>query len=72
MTRARLTQERRAFLQFVEAVHDLSYDPAPATLERYLAASSALEESRRVAPTPSQARAKSSRAAERRSRRPVA
>jgi hypothetical protein len=58
MTRARLAQERKAFLRFVESVHNLSYDPGPANLERYLAASSALEESRSAVPTPPQARAK--------------
>jgi hypothetical protein len=69
MTRARLPQERRAFLRFVEAVHDFSYDPGPANLERCLAASWALEQSRVARPTPSQARGKkpeSSRATEQR------
>jgi hypothetical protein len=37
---------RRALRQFVEAVHGLSEDPGPASLERYLAASRALEESK--------------------------
>jgi hypothetical protein len=58
MKRARPAQEQRAFLRFVEAVHDFSDDPGPANLERCLAASWALEQSRLARPAPSQARAK--------------
>jgi hypothetical protein len=39
--------ERSAFRQFVDAVLTFSVDPGPANLERYLAASRSLEESRR-------------------------
>jgi hypothetical protein len=35
-----------ALLRFVDAVLDLSDDPGPKTLDRYLAASRALEETR--------------------------
>jgi hypothetical protein len=38
--------EHEAFRQFVDAVLDFSDEPEPANLERYLAASRALEESR--------------------------
>jgi len=38
--------EREAFRQFADAVLDFSDEPEPANLERYLAASRALEESR--------------------------
>jgi hypothetical protein len=38
--------ERSAFRQFADAVVDFSDDPGPENLERYLAASRALEESR--------------------------
>jgi hypothetical protein len=63
MTAARLApRERIAFRQFVEAVVDLSDDPGPENLERYLAASQALDDSRR----------KGSSAAKRRSRRRAA
>jgi hypothetical protein len=52
MTRARLTRaERVAFRQFVDAVLAFSDDPGPANLERYLAASRSLEESRRARQT---------------------
>jgi hypothetical protein len=37
--------QRRAFREFTEAVLALSDDPGPVNLERYLAASRALEES---------------------------
>jgi hypothetical protein len=44
MTPAQLASaERTAFRQFVAAVLALSDDPGPANLERYLAASRALE-----------------------------
>jgi hypothetical protein len=36
---------RRALLEMVDAVHALSEDPSPANVERYLAASRALEDS---------------------------
>jgi hypothetical protein len=39
--------ERSAFRQFVDAVLAFSVDPGPSNLERYLAASRSLEESRR-------------------------
>jgi len=39
--------ERSSVRQFVEAVLAFSVDPGPANLERYLAASRSLEESRR-------------------------
>jgi hypothetical protein len=48
MTRAGLApSERNAIRKFVDAVRALSDDPGPANLERYLAASLELEESRR-------------------------
>lgn len=57
MTRARLPQaERTALRQFVDAVLAFSKDPGPANLERYLAASRSLEESRRSGQTGPQAR----------------
>jgi hypothetical protein len=43
---------RGALRQFVDAVRGFSEDPGPATLERYLAASRALEESKRPRRTP--------------------
>jgi hypothetical protein len=47
MTCARLApRERRAFRQFVDALRALADDPGPASLDRYLRASLALEESR--------------------------
>ena len=57
MTPARLTREQRVFLRFVEALNDFSYDPGPDNLERYLAASNALDESRRPRPAPRRRRA---------------
>jgi hypothetical protein len=45
-------RERRALLRFGAALHDFSYDPGPDNLARYLAASRALEESRRARPAP--------------------
>jgi hypothetical protein len=42
---------RGALRQFVDAVRELSEDPGPANLERYLAASRALEESKRPGTT---------------------
>jgi len=48
MTRDQHTRaERNAFRQFVDAVVAFSEDSGPANLERYLAASRSLEESRR-------------------------
>jgi hypothetical protein len=48
MTRARLgPPEESAVREFVDAVLALSEDPGPANLERYLAVSRELEESRR-------------------------
>jgi hypothetical protein len=41
-----MENEHEAFRQFVDAVLDFSDEPEPANLERYLAASRALEESR--------------------------
>jgi hypothetical protein len=56
MTRAQLTRaERSAFRQFVDALIAFSDDPGPANLERYLAASRSLEESRRSRQTRRQA-----------------
>jgi hypothetical protein len=40
-------EERNSVRQFVDAVLAFSVDPGPANLERYLAASRSLEESRR-------------------------
>lgn len=52
MTRARpAPAERIAFRQFADGVLALSHDPGPTNLERYLAASRALEESRAPADT---------------------
>jgi hypothetical protein len=52
MTRARLAHaERSALRRFVDAVLAFSKDPGPANLERYLAASRSLEESRRPGQT---------------------
>jgi hypothetical protein len=48
MTRARLEPERRAFRLFGDALLAFSDDPGPDNLERYLAASRGLEESRRA------------------------
>jgi len=45
-----VTTTQRALRQFADAVLAFSDDPGPANLERYLAASSALEESRRARP----------------------
>lgn len=53
MTRAR---HEPAFRQFVDVVLAFSDDPGPENLQRYLAASRALEESRRSDPTPLQVR----------------
>jgi hypothetical protein len=53
MSRTRLTAER-AFRLFAEALQAFSDEPGPENLERYLAASRLLEESRR--PRLSQAR----------------
>jgi hypothetical protein len=39
--------ERSAVREFVDAVHALSEDPGPANLQRYLAVSRELDESRR-------------------------
>jgi len=47
MTRARLaSRERSAFRHFVDAVRGFADDPGPASLDHYLRASLALEESR--------------------------
>jgi hypothetical protein len=57
MTRTRLAHaERSALRQFADAVLAFSKDPGPANLERYLAASRSLEESRRSGQTGPQAR----------------
>jgi hypothetical protein len=57
MTRARpAPSERRALRLFGDAVLAFSDDPGPENLERYLATSRMLEESRRSRPTPAQAR----------------
>jgi hypothetical protein len=66
--------EKSAFRQFADAVVAFSDDPGPDGLERYLAASRALEEARRSREPATQTRAsgKGSRAAGRRSRRAVA
>ena len=58
MTPARLLREQRALLRFGEALHDFSYDPGPDNLVRYLAASRALDESRRARPAPRRGRAR--------------
>ena len=58
VTPTQLTREQRVFLRFVEALHDFSYDPGPDNLERYLAASNALDESRRARPAPRGRRAR--------------
>jgi hypothetical protein len=56
MTRDQLTHaERSTFRQFVDAVLAFSENPGPANLERYLAASRSLEESRRSRQTRPQA-----------------
>jgi hypothetical protein len=47
--------ERSSVRQFVDAVLAFSVDPGPANLERYLAASRSLEESRRPRQTRPQA-----------------
>jgi hypothetical protein len=47
--------EQGAIREFVEAVHALSDDSGPANLERYLAVSLALDESRRPRESPAQA-----------------
>jgi hypothetical protein len=44
------TEERSALRQFVDAVVAFSDDHGPANLERYLAASRSLEDSRRSGP----------------------
>jgi len=44
------TEERSALRQFVDAVVAFSDDHGPANLERYLAASRSLDESRRSGP----------------------
>jgi len=50
MTRARpAPAERIAFQQFADGVLAFSHDPGPTNLERYLAASRALEDSRALA-----------------------
>jgi hypothetical protein len=50
------SSQRQAFREFVEAVHAFSDDPGPFNLERYLAASRALEDSRsKRKPRPSRA-----------------
>jgi len=49
MTRASALVERPVFSQFVDAVLAFSEDPRPANLERYLAASRAVEEARAAA-----------------------
>jgi hypothetical protein len=52
MTCARLVPgERRAFRQFVDALRALADDPGPASLDRYLRASLALEKSRSAVQT---------------------
>ena len=56
---------RGAHRQFVDAVHAFSDDPGPANLERYLAASRALEESKRSEQTPPQIRLARQRSPER-------
>jgi len=68
MTRAGLTPPERGALQdFVDAVLALSDDPEPANLERYLAASRSLEESRSgQTPPPARPRTRGSRAVGRR------
>jgi hypothetical protein len=68
MTRAPLgPEERRAVRDFVDAVHALSNDPGHANLQRYLAVSRQLEESRRPREHPIQGRTRAGG----RSRRPV-
>jgi hypothetical protein len=47
---------RRELRQFVEAVRRFSEDPGPASLQRYLAASRALEEAKRPGRTTPQSR----------------
>jgi hypothetical protein len=57
MTRARpVPNERRAFRIFGDAVLAFSDDPGPENLERYLASSRMLEESRRSRRTPARTR----------------
>ncbi len=51
--------------RFVDAVRGFSEDPGPASLERYLAASRALEESKREGRTPPQSRLARQRSPER-------
>ena len=59
--------ERSSVRQFVEAVLAFSVDPGPANLERYLAASRSLEESRSgQTPPPARPRTRGSRAVARR------
>ena len=55
--------DRIAFRQFVEALVDFSDDPGPENLERYLAASQALEHSRRPRQTQAAKRRSRGRAA---------
>ena len=68
MSRAGLTPPERGALQdFVDAVLALSDNPEPANLERYLAASRSLEESRSgQTPPPARPRTRGSRAVARR------
>ena len=62
MTPARLAPaERSAFRQFVDALRAFSDDQGPANLVGYLAASRALEESRRSGETPGQTRPRTKR-----------
>ncbi len=74
MTQDRLAPaEQRAVRRFVDAVLDFSEDPGPVNLVRYLAASRALEESRRseqAAPR-ARTRSKSSRAVAQRRKQPL-
>jgi hypothetical protein len=56
---------RSALRQFVDAVHAFSDDPGPENLERYLAASRALEESKRSGQRPPQGRPRRQRSPER-------
>jgi hypothetical protein len=65
--------QRKAFRLFVSAVLAFSDDPGPDNLERYLAASRALEESRCSRQTRARARARTeaSNATVRRTGRPV-
>lgn len=58
-----LDTSRRVLRQFADAVLAFSDEPGPENLERYLAASRALEESRRARRTPPQANARERRRA---------